>query len=483
MSQPTVASLSARLGADLAPLPGFTAPDTPVSAVHISELADPTAYLGGGELLLTTGLALPSGRIGCEAYVGRLVRHGLAALGFGLGPTHDTVPEELVDACRRAGLPLLAVPGPTPFLRVSKAFWEALSRSSARELHDALAAHRGLVDAAASPDPTSALLRRLSRSVDGWSALLTPAGSVDQIFPPGMVEEAESLRSEIDRLDVAGAHTAASFAVAGRYVVIFPLAVEGRVVGYLAVGTGEQLDSTGRRLVLTACALLAIDAVRRQRSESARDAARGCVVTLVDHGHVDAARALAADLGAPALPAVARLLAIRGRDADDLVHRIGAWAPDAYAVALDRRTAWALLSGHHPPLRDLRATLATDPSATAVTSSPVRLDEVGPVRQGLLDRLAGLADGHLALLDDAGTGDVGALLDRLLADARPGVADALTAYLRHRGQWEAAARDLGVHRNTLRYRVSAIRETWALDVDDPDVAARLWLLLRERALA
>lgn len=483
MSRPTVASLSARLGTDLAPVPGFAAPETPVSAVHISELADPTAYLTGGELLLTTGLALPSGRIGCDAYVGRLVRHGLAALGFGLGPAHDAVPDELVAACRRAGLPLLVVPGPTPFLRVSTAYWQALSRSSQRELHDALAAHRGLVDAAASADPTSTLLRRLSRAVDGWSALLSPAGVVEQIFPAGMVDEAETLRSEIDRLDVAGAHAAASFGIDGRYVVLFPLAVDGRVVGYLAVGTPEQLDPEQRRLVLTACALLAIDAVRRQRSASAHEAALACVLDLVDLGHVEAARALAGSVGAPPLPAAGRLLGVRGRDADVLVQRLRTWAPGSYAVALDRHSAWALLPGHHGAVDELRGVLA-DPRAAATLSAPVRLEDVGAVRQGLLDRLAALADGHHDLAD-ASTGGAGVerRLDRLVAVGRPALVEALAAYLRRRGHWEEAARDLGVHRNTLRYRVATLRESWDLDVDDPDTAARLWLLLRQRSLA
>ena len=32
--------------------------DRPLSWVHVSELADPTPFLEGGELLLTTGLAL-----------------------------------------------------------------------------------------------------------------------------------------------------------------------------------------------------------------------------------------------------------------------------------------------------------------------------------------------------------------------------------------------------------------------------------------
>ena len=72
----------------------------PITAVHVSELTDPTAYVNGGELLLTTGLTLPTSLIGWEEYVGRLTRIGIAALGVGLGPTYAELPTALVAACR-----------------------------------------------------------------------------------------------------------------------------------------------------------------------------------------------------------------------------------------------------------------------------------------------------------------------------------------------------------------------------------------------
>ena len=56
--------------------------DRAVRWVHISELADPTPWLSGGELLLTTGLGVGDGR----EYVERLVAHGLTGLGFGRAP-------------------------------------------------------------------------------------------------------------------------------------------------------------------------------------------------------------------------------------------------------------------------------------------------------------------------------------------------------------------------------------------------------------
>src|SRR5882724_8508243 len=96
----TVRDLARDLELEL--LAGDEAADTPVRWVHISELADPTPWLSGGELLLTTGMGLgdaPSVR----AYVERLADHGLAGLGFGLGFGHDEVPAARLEDARSRG--------------------------------------------------------------------------------------------------------------------------------------------------------------------------------------------------------------------------------------------------------------------------------------------------------------------------------------------------------------------------------------------
>ena len=486
MALPTVASLCRTLGKDLHPADGFVVPETPVTAVHVSELVDPTSYVSGGELLLTTGLILPTSTIGWEGYVSRLKSIGIAALGIGLGPRYSAPPGALLEACKGSGLTLLVVPDPTPFLTISKTYWTARARSSEQHLQDEVAAHRALINAAASLDPPAEVLRRLARAVDGWAASLISTGKLDQIHPAGLVEEAEALQSEVERLEVAGIHSAASFIAHGRYVVIFPLSVEETVVGYLAVGTTEQLSAMHRRVVLTAVALLSIDSIRWQRTASAREATARCVASLVDLGHIEAARQLAAAEGLPMLHREGRVLLVHARDSEKVVRVVESWSADVLAVATTRAESWYLLLSGHPRLADLGRSLSkADPTASAVISELVRLEDIGTTRSRLGDRLRGLSRGELEL-DGVLVGDtrlIATRLDDFLAVQSRDVIAAVAAYLRHRGQWAQASRDLGVHRNTLRYRLSRAREALGVDIDDPDIAARLWLLMRERGAA
>ena len=117
---PTLRDLCRSLGDDLAPLLPAVAPRAEVTAVHVSELADPTPFLDGGELLLTTGLGFqpsPAGEppsvLWFGGYVQRLVSRGVSGLAVGVGPVNPAVPEGLIDAASRAGLPLLVIPAPT----------------------------------------------------------------------------------------------------------------------------------------------------------------------------------------------------------------------------------------------------------------------------------------------------------------------------------------------------------------------------------
>jgi purine catabolism regulator len=484
MGVPTVASLSGSLGEDLQPVAEGPLPDTAITAVHISELLDPSPYLSGGELLLTLGINLPGSKIGCRRYVTALRRGAVSAVVLGLGPVHASVPQQFAEACAEAGLPLLIVPRRTPFLTVTKAYWSAVAKSSERHLNDAIATHRALVHAAASSDPVAAVLKCLARWVDGWAGVLDVAGKLDQIHPAGFQESAEALEAEVRRLEVAGVHSAASFVAAGSMVVLFPLASKADIVGYLAVGTEHQLDAAERNVVLAACGLLSLDATRARSQLSADAARRQSVALLLDDGEVLAAERLASRFGLAPIGKECRVMTLRGRDAEALDAAVHRWCPASVGAPVDRTTECFVLPALHPDVHELISLLRqSDRTIRGLVSELVRVEEVGSIRIRQLVRLGSLRGGEVTVPSaDTDERALGRHLDDLAA-AGPTLVDALAAYLRGRGQWEQAARDLGLHRNTVRYRVDRARTILDLDLSNADIAARLWLRMRERGMA
>src|SRR5687768_11928508 len=94
----------------------------PVRWVHCTELADPTSWLSGGELILTTGIQLPDAPAQ-QSFVRRLAGHGLAGVGLGTGFDHPRLPQAMVDEARRRDFPLFEVPYELPFIALTeKAF-------------------------------------------------------------------------------------------------------------------------------------------------------------------------------------------------------------------------------------------------------------------------------------------------------------------------------------------------------------------------
>jgi PucR family transcriptional regulator, purine catabolism regulatory protein len=103
----TVGSLLDEL--ELEPAAGAKSLSNPVRWVHISELEDPTPWLSGGELILTTGISL-KGAAKQRAFVRRLANHNLAGLGLGTGFDHRKLPKALVDEAEKHEFPLFEVP-------------------------------------------------------------------------------------------------------------------------------------------------------------------------------------------------------------------------------------------------------------------------------------------------------------------------------------------------------------------------------------
>ena len=117
--------------------------DRAVRWVHSSELVDPTPWLSGGELLLTTGLQLGDDAQQ-RAYVSRLAEHGLSGLGFGVGFSHERAPEALRAAAAAHGFPLFEVPYELPFIAITEKAFSRLVNEQYAVLRRALSAHERL---------------------------------------------------------------------------------------------------------------------------------------------------------------------------------------------------------------------------------------------------------------------------------------------------------------------------------------------------
>jgi purine catabolism regulator len=514
----TLASLVRAPALKLTVLAGAEGLDVAVVWVHTSELDDPTPYLAGGELLLTTGLKLGTDPEGLRGYVHRLADAGVVGLGFGVGLGHDRVPEPLVAAAAERGLPLLEVPRPTPFIAISKAVSAAVAADRYKAVTESLAAQRELTSAALSPDGTAALLARLAAYLDGWAALYDASGAVLAAAPKWAGRRAKRLAGEIERLRERPAP--ASVAVAGEggcgdRVEMQSLGTGRRPRGFLAVGTGERLGTADRYVVHAAVALLTLSLEQSRSLQEAEQRFGAALLRMVLAGEADRARDVAGGRYGTLLERPVRLLlAEPARRPDPGERSDPVAAPALLADHAEAAAAGAgeplltVVEGHRltvlapdggAVVRACARFVADGAALAAGLSAPARVAEAaGAARQAERALAVAQRRGHgLVEHDEVGSGSVVPLLaddavrafaEGLLrplrehdATARGDLVASLRAWLARHGQWDAAAADLGVHRHTLRYRMRRVEEILGRSLDDADVRMELWLALKTGA--
>ncbi|MEV7598273.1 PucR family transcriptional regulator ligand-binding domain-containing protein [Kitasatospora sp. NPDC089797] len=150
--------------------------------VAVTELADPTEWMTGGELLLTTGLRQRTADTQ-TAFVRRVAAAGASGIGFGTGLSHPTVPRATVAEAERLGLAVLEVPYETPFIAVNRLVAERVTaedHSAQRRLVDQ---HDLLVQALSSGEGLTALLRVLRRVCGSEVAVVDRHGVVLAAVP------------------------------------------------------------------------------------------------------------------------------------------------------------------------------------------------------------------------------------------------------------------------------------------------------------
>ncbi|NUT10190.1 MAG: PucR family transcriptional regulator ligand-binding domain-containing protein, partial [Nonomuraea sp.] len=95
--------------------------DTRVRWVHVGEIADIAHLLRGGELVLTTGVALPEDPEKLADYIGELSSVGASGLIVELGRRFlRELPPAVVKSAEAHGLPVIVLARETPFVQITE---------------------------------------------------------------------------------------------------------------------------------------------------------------------------------------------------------------------------------------------------------------------------------------------------------------------------------------------------------------------------
>jgi PucR family transcriptional regulator, purine catabolism regulatory protein len=130
--------------------------DRPVRWVHVIELPDAARMLRGGELVLTTGIALPDEDELLRTYVAELAGVGVSALAVELGRRYTAgLPDTFTTAAGEVGLPLIVFEREVPFIAITEAVHARIVDDQHEQLRVAARLHEVFTDlavAGAGPD-------------------------------------------------------------------------------------------------------------------------------------------------------------------------------------------------------------------------------------------------------------------------------------------------------------------------------------------
>jgi purine catabolism regulator len=516
----TVGNLVSDCGLEL--IGGADGAERPIRWVHISELEDPTPWLSGGELLLTTGIQLNSAARQ-RRFCARLADRDVAALGLGTGFEHKQMPKALVNEASKRGIPLFEVPYEMPFIAITERAFALLVNEQYAVLERGVKVHEKLERLVIDGRGLDAVLASLAGAIGG-AAIVQDAGGRELARQPAKggprANAMKTLGAEIAARQASAALTPfepGQGSLAGRTLAVpVPGRRGGAPIAWLVVvsqqgplGDFEQLTARQGAIVV-GLELMRERVVRETERRLAGDVLaealggrldpdelRGrlrpfgigaeAAMLIFDLEDPDAAeRTLElelSDAGIPSLvattsaaghPLLCAVIDGRAGDPVDIAGSLRSPLADGHGpvrVAASRRTALgSLRRAFHEARCALEATSLADGDAPDVAS----YEDLGAFTLLLSlqdeDALRLYSDGLLDPIERT-EGEYGGELLR-----------SLEAYIEHNGNWERAARELYCHRHTLRYRIRKIEELTGRDLSRATDRIELWLALRAREL-
>lgn len=468
----------------------------PIAWTATSELVDPTPFLDGTELLLTTGALLDADdEPALAAYVARLADRGIRVLGFGVKLSHDRTPSALITHAAESRMTLLEVPLETPFVAIARLVADEVAAQEYAAVTQALDTHQRLVAALTDGEGLSSMIVALYEITGSPCCVMDFYGTVLARAPERVTWPIELVvhRRETTpwALEDMSAH---------------PVLLEGQPVATLLVRAAADADGS-LQTIGQAIGLIAIELAKRRDTLSARRESLGLVLEDVLRGLV------------------------RGRDAVEKLERFGIDLASSHTVVVARipgpsqvlrRSPWNLQVELDRATRHTTPLVATcddevivihpedaDPEDVAKQlAGRLRDFLVNPVSIGVGNPYPGLEGLRLSHAEASavarrapGINTAGRmrLADLMVASSSPGVQhlastilqplrehdDAtgselvvtLRTFLEEAGSTGEAARRMVVHRNTIIQRIRRIRELTGIDPTSLPNAAELWLAL------
>ena len=515
----SVKGLCDEMGLEL--VAGAAGAEAPIRWIHSSELPDPTPWLSGGELLLTTGMEL--GTVEQQrAFVRRLVEHDLAGIGFGVGVVHDRTPEALVEEAEAHGFPMFEVPYSLPFIAITEKAFTRLLNEQYEMLQRGIAHQKRLERMLLEERDLAEIVRALASTIGGTVLVLAARGETlaarafqRQLGPELRAAISEQVAARGESAPAPGAFVPEGEELAGRALALPVITGTRRTAEawLVAVRDVGGLGDFERLILQQAVTVVALDLMRRRVMRDTERRLAGDVLAEALSGALDPEelerRLRPFDLGPTAAVLVFSVDAPHDAESalDDALREAGV---AALVATRDALLCAAVAASEADPLdvaRRARETLAA--SGRQVRAAASRPAPATALRRSFHEARCALEASAIAAENGgapavASYRDLGAYelllslqddealrlyCDSVLGPLEGGEGDygdelvrSLEAFIEHNGQWERAARDLFCHRHTLRYRIRRIEQLTGRDLSRARDRIEFWLALRAREL-
>ena len=265
--------------------------------VHVLELADAAHLLQGGELVLTTGVALPSEPSLLARYAADLASvggTGVSALAVELGRRYvGSLPSALVRAAADSGLTLIAFKREVPFVEITEAVHARIIDAQLEELRASERLHEAFTElsvAGASPDE----IVRQAAILAGRPVILADLSHRVLACEPGSADPARLLAGFARRSRTLSASSASGRTVYDEAAgwLFTPVGARGEDWGRVILVCDGPPGGTDTALIERAATTLALGRLLTRHQESLdRQAHRTLITGIISQAHADPAEA------------------------------------------------------------------------------------------------------------------------------------------------------------------------------------------------